>query len=61
MVKKQQMQWSDKGAHNMIQTRTAVLNNELHKHFERWFPEFNMKSQVKAATRTKKLALAAAA
>lgn len=59
MVKKQQMQWSDRGAHNLLQTRTAVLNNELHAHFERWFPGFSMKSQVQTATSPKKLALAA--
>ncbi len=28
MVKKQQMQWTHKGAHYMLQTRTAVLNND---------------------------------
>ena len=28
-VKKQQMQWSLKGAHLLLQTRTKVLNNEL--------------------------------
>ena len=59
MVKKQQMQWSERGAHNLLQTRTAVSNNELHAHFERWFPGFSMNSQVKAAASPKKLALAA--
>ncbi len=29
MAKKQQMQWSRKGVHYLLQTRTAVLNNEL--------------------------------
>ena len=38
MVKKQQMQWSLQGAHNLLQTRVAVLNDELRDHFERWYP-----------------------
>ena len=28
-VKKQQMSWTLKGAHLLLQTRTKVLNNEL--------------------------------
>ncbi|MFT5895878.1 MAG: hypothetical protein ACI8VW_002753 [bacterium] len=40
MAKKQQMQWSPKGAHAMLQTRTATLNGELNQHFERWYPRF---------------------
>ena len=39
MVKKQQMQWSQLGAHSLLQTRTAVLNGELRDHFEDWYPE----------------------
>ena len=38
MVKKQQMQWTQQGAHYLLQTRTAVLNGELDGHFERWYP-----------------------
>jgi len=38
MVKKQQMQWSQKGAHYLLQARTATLNGDLAKHFERWYP-----------------------
>lgn len=38
MVKKQQMQWSTLGAHLLLQTRTAVLNDDLQSHFERWYP-----------------------
>ncbi len=37
-VKKQQMQWSTLGAHLLLQTRTAVLNDDLQSHFERWYP-----------------------
>ncbi len=38
MAKKQQMQWTHEGAHYLLQTRTAVLNDELNDHFERWYP-----------------------
>jgi len=38
MVKKQQMQWSQEGAHYLLQARTATLNNDLPNYFERWYP-----------------------
>jgi len=38
MVKKQQMQWSQEGAHYLLQARTAALNDDLPHHFERWYP-----------------------
>jgi hypothetical protein len=43
-VKKQQMQWSLKGAHLLRQTRTKVLNNELEDVFRRWYPQFREQS-----------------
>ena len=45
MVKKQQMQWSQEGAHSLLQTRTAVLNGELRGHFEDWYPELKTVSR----------------
>ena len=45
MVKKQQMQWTQQGAHYLLQTRTAVLNEELGKHFERWYPGLKIGSE----------------
>jgi hypothetical protein len=39
-VKKQQMGWTLKGAHLLLQTRTKVLNNELEDVFRRWYPRF---------------------
>ncbi len=42
MAKKQQMQWSRKGAHYLLQTRTAVLNNELQDKFSSWYPGYTM-------------------
>ena len=37
-VKKQQMQWTQRGAHLLLQTRTKVLNEDLDEVFRRWFP-----------------------
>ena len=34
MVKKQQMAWSPDAAHNLLQVRTAVLNNDLKASFD---------------------------
>jgi hypothetical protein len=45
-VKKQQMQWTLKGAHLRLQTRTKVLNKELEDVFRRWFPRFGPKAQT---------------
>ncbi len=39
-VKKQQMHWTQRGAHLLLQTRTKVLNNELDAVFRRWYPQF---------------------
>ena len=39
-VKKQQMQWTLRGAHVLLQTRTKVLNNELEGVFRLWYPQF---------------------
>jgi len=42
MVKKQQMQWTHEGAHYLLQTRTAVLNDDLQKLFDRWYSDSNV-------------------
>lgn len=44
MVKKQQMQWSQKGAHCLLQTRIAVLNDEFREQFEEWYPAMKNKA-----------------
>ena len=44
MVKKQQMRWSPKGAHLLLQVRTRVLDDDWRATFERWYPE--LKSQA---------------
>lgn len=41
MAKKQQMQWSQEGAHYLLQTLVAVLNDELESIFHRWYPKLN--------------------
>ena len=38
-VKKQQMQWTLRGAHLLLQTRTKVLNHELDEVSRRWVSE----------------------
>lgn len=38
MVKKQQMRWSQRGAHLLLQLRTRVLNGDLADDFARWYP-----------------------
>jgi uncharacterized membrane-anchored protein YjiN (DUF445 family) len=40
MVKKQQMRWSPRGAHLLLQVRTRVLNDQLADDFHRWHPRF---------------------
>jgi hypothetical protein len=39
MVKRQQMQWSQRGAHLLLQCRTRVLNEELEEIFRGWYPQ----------------------
>ena len=40
MVKKQQMRWTPRGAHLLLQVRTRVLNDHLAGDFRRWYPGF---------------------
>jgi hypothetical protein len=39
-VKKQSMQWTQRGAHLLLQTRTRVLNDDLESTFRKWYPHF---------------------
>jgi hypothetical protein len=56
MVKQQQMQWTQRDAHLLLQIRTRVLNGEWEETFRRWYPGFRQKSEQqpvqKAAHRT---------
>jgi hypothetical protein len=47
-VKKQQMRWTPRGAHLLLQTRTKVLNGDLDDTFRRWYPAFRNKSKTEA-------------
>ena len=47
-VKKQQMSWSRRGAHLLLQVRTQVLNEDLRGKFEEWYPGFNAQSEDQA-------------
>ncbi len=38
MVKKQQMRWTRRGAHLLLQVRIRTLDNDLRPTFERWYP-----------------------
>jgi hypothetical protein len=41
MVQKQQMRWTPRGAHLLLQIRTRVLNDQLAGDFRRWYPGFS--------------------
>ncbi len=45
-VKRQQMHWTLRGAHLLLQTRTKVLNNELEEVFRGWYPLFRVQAQA---------------
>jgi hypothetical protein len=41
MVKRQQVRWTLRGAHLLLQVRTRVLNDEPADVFHRWYPAFD--------------------
>ena len=45
MVKQQQMQWTRRGAHLLLQIRTHVLNEEWEEIFRRWYPGFRPRTE----------------
>ena len=47
MVKRQQMGWSQRGAHLLLQIRTRVLNQEWENTFRRWYPGFRPRVEAK--------------
>jgi hypothetical protein len=51
MVKKQQMRWTPRGAHLLLQVRTRVLNNDLAADFQRWYAAFAAPSLSNSAAR----------
>ncbi|MDZ4877319.1 MAG: ISKra4 family transposase ISSysp7 [Chroococcidiopsis cubana SAG 39.79] len=44
-VKKQQMRWTPKGAHLLLQVRTLVLNEELRSKFQQWYSGLTLDSK----------------
>lgn len=44
-VKKQQMRWTLRGAHLLLQIRAHVLNGELAEKFRQWYPGFTTYKQ----------------
>jgi hypothetical protein len=49
MVKKQQMRWSKRGAHLMLQIRPRVLNDEWGATLARWYPGMKLDTEAFAA------------
>jgi hypothetical protein len=49
MVKKQQMRWTERGAHLLLQVRTRVLNQEWRSTLSRWYPGMQETCDAKAA------------
>jgi hypothetical protein len=47
--KKQQMQWTKRGAHLLLQTRVKTLNQELGAVFQRWYPDLQIEEDPLAA------------
>src|SRR5713101_4287611 len=47
--KKQQMQWTKRGAHLLLQTRVKTLNRELESVFKRWYPDMQVEELPDAA------------
>ncbi len=49
MVKKQQMRWTDCGAHLLLQVRTRVLNEDWRSTLSHWYPAMKETCDSKAA------------
>lgn len=45
-AKRQQMQWTPRGAHLLLQTRTRALDGTLRPLFERWHPGLTAANQA---------------
>src|SRR5262245_46261451 len=43
--KRQQMQWTKRGAHLLLQTRVKTLNQELGAVFQRWYPNLQLEEE----------------
>ena len=45
MVKQQQMHWTERGAHLLLQVRAQVMNGDLRDTFRRWYPGMKADSE----------------
>jgi hypothetical protein len=50
-AKRQQMQWTPRGAHLLLQTRTRALDGTLRPLFERWYPGFGRQQRCRPHAR----------
>jgi hypothetical protein len=48
-AKRQQMQWTKRGAHLLLQTRTRTLDGTLRSLFEEWYPGLANENAADAA------------
>jgi hypothetical protein len=48
-VKKQQMRWTPRGAHLLLQIRVQELNDDLHTNFKRWYPSLRNPPEARLA------------
>jgi hypothetical protein len=48
-VKKQQMRWTEAGAHLLLQIRVQVLNGGWRATLSRWYPSMRLTPEPKAA------------
>ena len=48
-VKKQQMRWTEAGAHLLLQIRAQVLNGDWRATLSRWYPGMQLTPKLKAA------------
>ena len=48
-AKRQQMQWTKRGAHLLLQTRTRTLDGTLRSLFEEWYPGLANDNSTEAA------------
>jgi len=49
VCKRQQMQWTKRGAHLLLQMRVKTLNQELGVMFQRWYPDLQLEEEPLAA------------
>ncbi len=47
--KRQQLQWSKRGAHLFLQIRVKTLKRELSSVFKRWYPDMQVEELAEAA------------